>query len=235
MDAIDMSGAVEFVDSVVRRAGGPVCVLAVNPEKAMSLPRDPWLLEFFSNAELLIPDGIGVVWALKALYHVAVERVPGADLMVQLCGLAAERGYSVFLYGASEEASASAADRLAARFPRLRIAGRANGYLPHERAQALADEINASGADILFVALGSPKQEQWIAANRPRLRAKVIQGIGGTLDTLAGTVKRAPAVWQSAGLEWFYRLLEDPRRLRRQRVLPVFAWRVLRRWTRGRA
>jgi exopolysaccharide biosynthesis WecB/TagA/CpsF family protein len=147
--------------------------------------------------------------------------------MQELCGLAERRGYPIFLYGASEQVSETAAARLQERFPGLKIAGRANGYVPAEEMDGLVDRINQSGAKILFVALGSPRQERWIAEHRSKLQVKVIQGIGGTLDTIAGTVKRAPVAWQRLNLEWLYRLLSDPRRLARQVALPVFAWRVL--------
>ncbi|GEJ57626.1 WecB/TagA/CpsF family glycosyltransferase [Anaeromyxobacter diazotrophicus] len=226
VDAVDMARAVAFADEAVRAESRPQSILAVNPEKVMSLAKDPWLAEFFRGGRLLIPDGIGVVWAAK-LQHASLARVPGADLMQELCALAARRGYAIYLYGAKEEVSAAAAAHLQARHPSLRIAGRSNGYVPAERMGELVDAINRSGARILFVALGSPRQERWIAEHASRLQVSVIQGIGGTLDTLSGHVKRAPEAWQRMNLEWLYRLLSDPRRIRRQAALPVFAWRVL--------
>jgi N-acetylglucosaminyldiphosphoundecaprenol N-acetyl-beta-D-mannosaminyltransferase len=233
VDVVNMASAVAFADRAVRAAGRPACILAVNPEKVMTLRGDRWLLEFFSAADLLIPDGIGVVWAAKMLYGASVSRVAGADLMLELCALAGNRGYGIYLFGAREEVSVAAASKLQAAFPSLRIAGRTNGYLRGSRANALVDEINESGTDVLFVALGSPKQEQWIAENRSRLKVKVIQGVGGTLDTIAGYVKRAPRMWQRWHLEWFYRLLSDPRRARRQAVCPVYACKVLWEKLRG--
>jgi len=145
----------------------------------------------------------------------------------------------VFLYGAKEEVNAGSAVELARRCPGLRIAGRANGYLRLDEMPALLERINASGADILFVALGSPAQERWMAEHLPQLNVKVCQGIGGTLDTIVGAVKRAPLLFQRFGLEWLYRLLCQPSRAWRQRVLPLFAmqvvWaKVVRSWE-GRA
>jgi N-acetylglucosaminyldiphosphoundecaprenol N-acetyl-beta-D-mannosaminyltransferase len=227
VDVVDMQGALAFADRTIQsgKSGSPI--LAVNPEKVIALHRDPALTAFFRTAGLLIPDGIGVVWAARLLHGVRAARVPGADLMQELCALAARSGYPIYLLGSKEEVSACVARKLQARYPGLRIAGRTNGFVPLERMRGVVDEINRSGAKILFVALGSPKQERWIAEHGPRLRVNVIQGIGGTLDTIAGTVQRAPAAWQRVNLEWLFRLLRNPRRAGRQMGLAVFAWKVL--------
>jgi N-acetylglucosaminyldiphosphoundecaprenol N-acetyl-beta-D-mannosaminyltransferase len=228
VDAVTMGEALAYVEA---RASSPACpaeyVLALNPEKVFALEKDPGLLEFFKGAGLLLPDGIGVVLAMRFLYGAKAGRVPGADLMQAACDLAARRGFGIFLYGATEEVNAGAAAELARRYPGLRVAGRANGYLSPEEREGLVHRINGSGAEILFVALGSPAQERWMRENLPKLEVRVCQGIGGTLDTIVGTVKRAPKIFQRLGLEWFYRLLSQPSRAWRQRVLPVFAIRVL--------
>jgi N-acetylglucosaminyldiphosphoundecaprenol N-acetyl-beta-D-mannosaminyltransferase len=227
VDVVDMAGAVALADRAIRSGAENMYALAVNPEKVIALLRDRALAGFYARAGLLVPDGIGVVWAARLLGDVRMTRVTGADLMQELCALAARRSYPVYLYGAKEEVSAAAEIRLRARLPALRVAGRANGYVPAEGMDDLVARINDSGAKLLFVALGSPRQERWIARYSPRLRVNVIQGIGGTLDTIAGNVRRAPRSWQRAHLEWMYRLLDDPRRLRRQSALAVFAWKVL--------
>lgn len=227
VDAVDLPAAVARAAAALAGEGAPLRILAVNPEKVMTLHDDPWLLDFFRSTELLIPDGIGVVWAARTLHGVRASRVPGADLMVELCRMAAARGHSIYLLGAAEEVNAGAAATLASRFPGLRVAGRRNGYFRPEESAAIVDDINASGAGILFVALGSPRQERWIAEHLERLRPRVMQGIGGTLDTVTGRVRRAPRLFQRMHLEWFYRLASDPRRLRRQMKLPRFAGRVI--------
>jgi N-acetylglucosaminyldiphosphoundecaprenol N-acetyl-beta-D-mannosaminyltransferase len=165
---------------------------------------------------------------MRWLHGLKAARVPGSELMPCLCELAARKGYGVFIYGSREEVSREAAKKLVQRYPGLRISGRADGYLKEEEMPALVQQINTSGAEILFVALGSPKQEQWINKWLPQLNVKICQGIGGTLDTIVGTVKRAPAVFCRFGLEWFYRLITDPKRISRQIVLPVFAWMVIK-------
>jgi N-acetylglucosaminyldiphosphoundecaprenol N-acetyl-beta-D-mannosaminyltransferase len=227
VDPVDMNGALERVERFVEEGDRPHSVFAVNPEKNFSVPRDPQLHKVFSEADLLIPDGIGVVMAARLLYRVRLARVPGVEMMDEICRLSARKGYRVFIYGAKEEVSAKAVETMLNRYPSLEIVGRANGYVSSEEMPALIEQINASGAQILFLALGSPRQENWYATYVNQLHTvRVCQGIGGTLDTIAGTVKRAPRFWCRLNLEWLYRLLAEPKRIARQRVLPVFVYRV---------
>ncbi len=228
VDAVDMAGAVAAIDEELQGGGRRRTVLAMNPEKVFALENNPDLQEVFEGAFLVVPDGIGIVLALRVLHSVSVGRVPGADLMQELCNLAARRGYRVFLYGATEEVNAESAHRLAEQYPGLDVVGRQNGFLPDERMGELIDRLNVLRPDILFVALGSPRQERWMQQHLSELDVGICQGIGGTLDTIVGTVKRAPEVFQKAGLEWFYRLVKQPSRILRQRLLPVFAARVLK-------
>jgi N-acetylglucosaminyldiphosphoundecaprenol N-acetyl-beta-D-mannosaminyltransferase len=228
VDCITMDGALDFAERLIDDGSKGQYILAVNPEKVMVLRNNDALRKTFSGAAMLIPDGIGVVWAMRWLKGLNAFRVPGSELMPKLCELAARKGYGIFLFGSKEEVSRGAAEKLVQRYPGLRIAGRANGYLKEEEMPELIERINASGAEILFVALGSPKQEQWIQKWLPQLNVKICQGIGGTLDTIVGTVKRAPELFCRFGLEWFYRLITNPKRIRRQIVLPVFALRVLK-------
>lgn len=224
VDPVDMRRALNRVVRFVESGDRPHAIFAVNPEKNYSVPKNPALLEAFRTADLLIPDGIGVVMAARILHGAALSRVPGVELMEEICRLSERRGYRVFLYGAKKEVSARAAEVLRARYPRLRIAGRANGYVPESGMSQLVEAINVSGAQILFLALGSPRQEKWFADHGAKLKnVRVVQGIGGTLDVIAGSVRRAPAVWCRFSVEWLYRLLSDPRRIGRQWALPLFA------------
>lgn len=216
VDWVDIDQALEFVDAYVHSAKGPGTILAVNPEKVYALRANSFLREFFDRATLLIPDGIGMVKALNLLHGVKAKRVPGADLMQRICAVAPEKGYRIFIYGAAEEVNRGAVEILRRRHPGIQIAGRANGYVKPAEMDDLVDQINASGADIIFVALGSPRQEQWMHDHLPRLNVKLCQGIGGTLDTITGAVERAPVSFQKIGLEWFYRLLRQPSRIGRQ-------------------
>lgn len=230
VDPVDMNGALERVERFVENGDRPHSVFAVNPEKNFSVPRDPQLHKVFREADLLIPDGIGVVMAARLLYRVRLARVPGVEMMEEICRLSSRKGYRVFIYGAKEEVSAKAVKTMQNRYPSLHIVGRANGYVSSEEMPSLIEQINASGAQILFLALGSPRQENWYAKYADQLHTvRVCQGIGGTLDTIAGTVKRAPRFWCRLNLEWLYRLLAEPKRIARQKVLPIFAYLVLRR------
>ncbi len=151
----------------------------------------------------------------------------GADLCPQLCDLAAQEGWGVFLFGAKEEVNAAAAEELQRRYPSLNVAGRHNGYVSAEDMPQLVEQIRSSGAVIVFLALGSPRQELWMAEHLEACGARLCQGVGGTFDVLAGHVERAPAIWRRLNVEWLYRLLSNPRRLLRQTALPRFAGLVL--------
>lgn len=230
VDPVSMEEALEITASFVEQGNRPHVIYASNPEKNFSVPKDESLYRFYEGADMLVPDGIGMVLAARILHGAGLERVPGCELMQNICALSARKGYKIFLFGAKEEVNAEAARVIKERCPGVQIVGRANGYIPQERMNELVSSINQSGAQILFVALGSPAQEKWVAENREKLtHVRVCQGIGGTLDVIAGTAKRAPEIYCRFGLEWLYRLMEDPSRWGRQKILPVFAWRVL--WT----
>lgn len=228
VDPVDPQTAIERVKHFIEHTDRPQSIFAVNPEKNFSVPKDPALWDMFRSASLLIPDGIGVVVAARILHGARLGRVPGADFMEKICQLSAAEGYKVYIYGGKEEINRKAAEVLTQRYPRIQIVGRSNGYVKDEDMPALVDRINQSQAAVLFLALGSPKQEKWFATYRDQLKTvRVCQGIGGTLDTIVGNVKRAPETWQKLNLEWLYRLLSEPSRIRRQKVLPWFAVLVL--------
>lgn len=232
-DTLTMDTALERVAEFLRTGDRVHTVFASNPEKNFSVPKDPMLYSLFRDADLLLPDGIGMVLAARLLHRAELERVPGCEFMERCCAFAAQNGYPIFLYGAKEEVNAKAASELVRKYPGLVIAGRQDGYLPEERMGELVERINASGARFLFLALGSPRQEKWVAKHGGMLTTvSVCQGIGGTLDVIAGTVQRAPQAWCKLGLEWLYRLLAEPKRIARQKALPVFAWLVAKAYWR---
>jgi len=226
VDCVDMHGALAVIDAAITNQQTTV-VLAVNPEKVMAARKDSAILSSLRNAGLLIPDGIGVVMAVRLLMREKIERVPGADLMTGICGRAVDKCYKIFLYGASPEVNDGAVRALRVRYPGLQIVGHQHGYLDKSEMPAFIDRINASKADVLFVALGSPRQELWIERYLPQLDVKVFQGVGGTFDVLAGHVRRAPKIFQRLHLEWLYRLFAEPKRISRQIVYPVFSVQVL--------
>ena len=228
VDPVDRKEAIQRVKSFLKNNSRPHAIMASNPEKNFSVPKDAVLYETYKNADILLPDGIGIVIAARILYGRNLERVPGSDFIFDICDLAAKDNCKVFIYGAKEDVSKKAVDVLKGRYPNLKIVGRENGYVKDSEMLDLINRINESKAEILFLALGSPKQEKWYAAHKNELHhVKVVQCVGGTLDTIAGNVKRAPIIWQKFSAEWLYRLIKEPKRLKRQKVLPIFASMVL--------
>lgn len=199
-------------------------VVAINPEKIMKAKHDPSLRRLLNDAEIQIPDGIGVILASKLQKGAITSRVTGVDMMLRLCEEAAKQGKSVFLYGAKPGVAEAAAAKLVELYPTITVAGTQDGYEQDEAV--VVRRINEAKPDILFVAMGSPKQENWINAHRDELHPVIYQGVGGSFDVLAGNVKRAPAVFQKAGMEWFYRLMKEPTRIKRQLALPQFLLEV---------
>ncbi|SDJ27714.1 WecB/TagA/CpsF family glycosyltransferase [Salimicrobium halophilum] len=210
-------------------AGEPSTVIAVNPEKVMKAREDEQLRDLINGSTFQIPDGIGVVLASKWTGGAITERVTGIEMMGYLLHLAEQRRLRVFIYGAKEEVVTEAIANIKKNHPNITIAGYENGYEDDE--EKVVQHIQEAEADMLFVALGSPKQELWIRRNKERLPVKVYQGVGGSLDVWAGAVQWAPKVWRDMNLEWLYRLLSDPKRFKRQTALPKFAWEIL---TKGR-
>jgi len=225
---VDRKEAIHRVKNFLAKGTRPHVIIAANPEKNFSVPKDAVLYDTFKNADLLLPDGMGVVMAARMLYGVGLERVPGSEFIFDICDIADIGSHKVFIYGATENVNKKATNELENRYPNLKIAGRANGYVKDSEMLDLIDRINASKAEILFLALGSPKQEKWYATHKNQLHhVRIVQGVGGTLDTIAGTVNRAPEIWCKFQLEWLYRLIMEPRRIKRQKVLPIFAAMVL--------
>lgn len=200
-------------------------IVAINPEKLMKSRKDPELRTILNKATIGIPDGIGVVLASRLRGGDIKGRITGIDMMELLCKEAAIRNVSVFLYGAKPGVAEKAADNLKEQIPALHVAGTLDGYVKDE--QQIIDTINASGADILFVALGSPTQENFIIRNMDKLNVSVFQGVGGSFDVFSGNIDRAPLAFRKVGLEWLYRLLKEPSRWKRQLELPKFLFAVL--------
>jgi N-acetylglucosaminyldiphosphoundecaprenol N-acetyl-beta-D-mannosaminyltransferase len=216
-----------LIDQFVRE-GTPHQICTVNPEFIMTAQQDAEFKRILNQSSLNLPDGIGVVWAAKRLGHPLRERVAGSDLVGQIADRAQTTGWRIFLLGAAEGVAERAAIILRQRYPQTNIVGAYAGSPRPEDEADIAARIQSSKADILLVAYGAPKQDKWIARNIKQTGVAVALGIGGSLDFIAGTQKRAPQWMQRAGVEWFYRLVREPWRWRRQLALPKFVWRVLR-------
>lgn len=176
---------------------------------------------------MITPDGIGVVYASKILKRPLKERVGGFDLANIVLDKIAGTGKKVYLFGGKPGVAEEAAEQICKLYPGTEICGTADGYFNAEKEQKIIADINEKKPDLLFVCLGFPKQETWIDAHKHELNAKVMMGIGGSLDVFAGTVKRAPVGFQKLGLEWLYRLLKQPSRFIRMLALPKFGFTVL--------
>lgn len=198
------------------REGRQLEIGVVNAAKLVNMRRDPRLAEAVSGCDLVVADGQAVVWAGRVLRAPLPERVAGIDLFLRLLGEAESAGMSVYFLGAKREVLEEMLRRVADRFPGLKVAGSRNGYFEDSEQAAIADEIAHSGAQMLFLGMTSPKKEIFTAAYGARTGARVVHGVGGSFDILAGITKRAPAAWQRMGLEWLYRTLQEPRRLGRR-------------------
>lgn len=201
-------------------AGGSHYVVTPNAEFVQMARGDSRFRDLLNQADLVLPDGIGVVYASKILGRPLKGRVPGVDFAAALCGRMAREGGRLFLLGAKPGVAELAAAELKQRYPGLQICGTHDGYFQEDGP--VVEEIRTAAADVVFVCLGAPKQEQWMAAHGAACGAKLLVGLGGSLDVFAGQVKRAPETWQKLGLEWLYRLIKQPSRIGRMAKLPLF-------------
>lgn len=195
-------------------------VVTPNPELVDRARREEPYRAALNGADLVLPDGIGVVYAAKLLGRPLKGRCPGIDFAARLMESMARGGKRLYLLGAKPGVAETAAARLEARYPGLVVCGTHDGYFQEDGP--VAEEIRNSGADAVFVCLGAPKQEYWMVKNGPATGAKLLAGLGGSLDVFAGVVERAPESWQKLGLEWLYRLFREPRRIGRMARLPLF-------------
>ncbi len=193
-------------------------VVTPNPEIVMAAGKDGELMAALNSADMVLPDGIGVVYSAKIMGTPLAQRVPGIDFASGLVARLAQKGGSLYLFGAKPGVAEKAAENIAASNPGLVIAGTHDGYFDGD--EDIIADINAQKPDFLFVCLGSPKQEKWMQKNAGRLDIGVMAGLGGCLDVFAGNVDRAPEKMQQMGLEWLYRLYKEPSRIGRMAKLP---------------
>ncbi|UFJ43376.1 WecB/TagA/CpsF family glycosyltransferase [Brevibacillus humidisoli] len=227
------SGFEETVTHLTGRidAGDRTHVVTANPEVVMVARSNPHFRAVLDQA-YVVPDGIGIVYAARWLNYPMRERVTGIELMTALMERANAYGWSVYLLGASPDVIGKAASTLSTQYPQSRIVGVRDGYFCKEEEAAIVEDIAAKRPDLLFVALGSPRQDEWIHTYWEQIQVPLAMGVGGSFDVLAGAVKRAPLIWQKMHVEWLYRLISQPSRWRRQLAIPQFVAAVLReKWT----
>ena len=200
----------------------PLAVFTPNAEIVMQAVREPELANMLNRADLLLPDGAGVVLGARLLGTPVKEKVSGIDVARGLLKRGQKRKLRFFLFGGKPGVAEQAAIHLLTDYPGISIAGFRDGYFDSAESAAIVEEINSVSPDILFVCLGAPKQERWIMENRDSLRCGVAIGLGGSLDVFAGTGKLAPEWMRRAGLEWLFRLVREPHRWRRMLDLPRF-------------
>lgn len=201
-------------------------VVTLNTEMLFRAQGDPALRGLLEQADLVVPDGHGVVWAGRRSGYRIPERVTGIDLINSLAE-AGENRWSFYLLGSAPGVAEEAAINLQRAYPGLIVAGTGHGYFDPAETPAVIRRIREAAPDLLLVALGSPRQEFFIRDHRQELGAAVAMGVGGSLDVLSGRLRRAPALFRELHLEWLYRLIQEPSRWRRMLVLPRFAWTVL--------
>jgi N-acetylglucosaminyldiphosphoundecaprenol N-acetyl-beta-D-mannosaminyltransferase len=204
-------------------------VFTPNSEMVMAAQEDEKLKTVLGAADMVIPDGIGVVWASKYSEQKLEERVAGCDLAQELLKELAGTDRTVYLLGGAPGVADKAAKNMCAKHQGLKIIGAQHGYFKQEEERIIIENIKALKPDLLLVALSVPRQEKWIYDHKDELGVKVAMGVGGTVDIMAGTVKRAPLVFQKLGLEWLHRLIKQPTRIVRMMQLPIFAITVIKK------
>lgn len=224
---VTMIEALNRIENFIQE-GSPHQVITLNAEILYRATQEVALMNIINQADLVTPDGAGILWAAKTLGQPMAERVTGIDLLQNIAQYAPEASWRLFLYGGAPGVAAKAADCLTAKHPGIQIVGTNHGYIPPEEQGLLLEDIKKAKPHILLVALGAPRQEYWIKENLNFLGVPVAIGVGGSLDVIAGNAKRAPHWMQKAQLEWLYRLAKEPWRFKRMLALPKFMLAVLK-------
>ncbi len=222
-----MESALTAIDSFIK-SRTPHHVVTADASMLVMAQEDPALHGIIGRADLVTPDSVGILWAAKRQGTPLRERVSGVDIVENLCARSASSGYRIFFFGAAPGIADKAADRMRAKYPGTQIVGTRNGFYKDTDVEAIVQQIKDSRADVVCVAMGIPKQEKWIEANRDRLDASILIGVGGTLDVLSGTTRRAPRWMQRLALEWLWRVINNPKKISKVLLLPRFVTMVRR-------
>ena len=232
---LDMAATVALIDEAIKQKKQLVhnCI---NANKVVLIQRDKQLKDSLEEADIISADGQAVVWASRLFGSPLKERVPGIDLMEEIVCHAAEKGYRIFLFGAKEENVSKVAEIYSRKYGPGLVAGYRNGYYKPEEEAEIARQINESGAQILFVAIPSPQKEIFLKNNKHLMpQVYLMMGVGGSFDVVAGQVKRSPRWMQDNGLEWLYRLIQEPRKMWRRYLIGniryiMITWREYMRY-----
>ena len=217
----------ETIDIATSFEKTPFVIVTPNPEIVQAAKKDSEFKNVLNSADIVTPDGIGIVYASKILGGNINERAAGFDICCGIIEKLAENSGSVYLFGGKPGVADAAAENLKKKYENLNIAGTADGYFDSEKEQKIIEDIKQKKPDLLLVCLGAKKQECWISEHKDELGAKILVGAGGTVDVLAGKTKRAPDIYIKLGLEWFYRLVKEPSRFGRMMQLPLFLLEII--------
>ncbi|WP_255989301.1 WecB/TagA/CpsF family glycosyltransferase [Chitinolyticbacter albus] len=215
VDNLSMAETLDRIGELIA-SGLPNQHVVINADKVVKAHADPELKQIINNCALINADGMPVVWASKLLGTPLKERVAGVDLFENLMRASAERGWRVYFLGAKEDVVKGVVDKFTTAYPALQVAGYRNGYWKADEEQGVVDAITASKTDLLFVAISSPKKEQFLGRYQVQMKVPFAMGVGGTFDVMVGKTTRAPVWMQKTGFEWFYRFLQEPRRMFRR-------------------
>lgn len=207
-----MDETVRRVEEIIKN-GVPTQHVVINASKVNLMEKDPELRKIVNGCPLINADGASILWAAKKLGVPLKERVTGIDLFLKLVKLANEKGYKIYLFGAKEEVVKKVKGIFEAQYPNLQIVGYRNGYFSEQDEEQIVADMANSGADMMFVAFSSPKKEYWVNKYLKKLNIPFVMGVGGSFDVVAGVTDRAPKWMQDHSLEWFYRFIQEPRRM----------------------
>ena len=224
---LSMGEALENLEQYIGE-GKPHHIVTADASMVVQAGRDSELAEIVQSADLVTPDGAGLLWASKLLRRPILHRVSGVDLVAELARLSARKGYRLFLLGAAPGVADAAAQNLRERFPGAQFVGTRHGFFTPADEPQIVREIVAAKPDVLLVAFGIPKQEKFISRHKEELGVPVLIGVGGSFDVYSGRVKRAPKWMQNGGLEWLFRVCQNPRKASKVMALPRFALLVIR-------
>jgi len=225
---VTLEQSVDLVKDLLER-NKPAQVITLNAEMVFQAQSEPRLRQIINQADLVTPDGIGIVWGGRQLGYEVPERVAGIDLLQKICARAPREGWRIYLLGSAPGVAEQAAQKLRITYPGIEICGIQHGYFQNADLPSIINSVRATAPHIVFVGLGAPKQELWIKEHGPQLGTPVCIGVGGSLDVIAGQKKRAPQWMIRANLEWLYRLYSEPSRWKRQLVLPRFVLLILKK------
>ncbi len=227
VDNVTMDSTMDAIHAFVA-SGKPHLIITADASGIVRAQTDPEFRELFETADLVTPDSAGVLWASKRFGHPIQSRVSGVDLVDRVCEASANTGYRIYFLGAAPGVAELAAERMRLRHPGCNIVGSRHGYFPADSDEVVAQEIATEKPDVLFVAMGIPRQEKFIRATEEIIGAKVAMGVGGSFDVFSGKTRRAPPMFQRLHLEWLWRLILDPTKVGKVKLLPKFVWLVLR-------